>query len=316
MAFLNGWQYRKKITITGATGAGTDYVVLLKVGESSGSTDYDFHLEGLSENFPSNKNDGGDLRFTASDETTLLDFWVEKVEGTAPNRVAYVWVKVSESLDNNVDIYCYFGNSGASNYSNGDNTFLFFDDFNDGVLSTTKWTIDQGSNYEEANDVLKITGNNAYTTILSIQSFNNARRYKCKGRLDTTHLGYYYYIRKYEPYFIVHYESDPNIEAHQVGESGDLIVGDTGLNAPLDAVWEIVWDQNGYADFYINDSLKRQGDTAGTNSSPLGIRVYDDDDYCTWDWIFVSKYVKPEPVFSSAGAIESISRHRGVIAIM
>ena len=57
MAWLPDWTYRKKITITGQTGAGTNYQVLLKVGESSGSIDYDFHVEGHSQVFPSGKND-------------------------------------------------------------------------------------------------------------------------------------------------------------------------------------------------------------------------------------------------------------------
>jgi len=137
--WLAGWKYRKKITIQGATGAGTNYQVLLKVGESSGATGADFHLEGLSANFPSGKNQGGDLRFTASDGGTLLDFWVESVSGTTPNRIAKVWVEVSADLGSNADIFCYFGNSSASNVSNGDNTFHFFDDFDGTSLDTNKW---------------------------------------------------------------------------------------------------------------------------------------------------------------------------------
>ncbi|MCD6124137.1 hypothetical protein J7J62_03075 [bacterium] len=61
MAWLNGWNYRKKITIQGQSGAGTDYQVLLKVGESSGASGCDFHVEGHSSNFPSDQNQSGDL---------------------------------------------------------------------------------------------------------------------------------------------------------------------------------------------------------------------------------------------------------------
>jgi len=113
----------------------------LKIGESSGATGADFNLEGLSAKFPSGKNDGGDLRFTTSDGVTLQGFWVEGVSGTSPNRVAYVWVKVSADLGTNQDIYCYFGNPNATNVSNGDNTFIFFDDFEDGVINTSKWDV-------------------------------------------------------------------------------------------------------------------------------------------------------------------------------
>lgn len=121
--WLTGWQYRKKITINGSSGAGTNYQVLLKVGESSGAAGADFHVNGHSAIFPS-ANNSGDLRFTASDGTTLLDFWVEKVEGTTPNRVAHCWVKVSADLGTNQDIYCYYGNVSATNVSSDTNTFI------------------------------------------------------------------------------------------------------------------------------------------------------------------------------------------------
>ncbi len=138
-SWLSGWQYRKKITITGQSGAGTDYQIKLKVGESSGASGANFHLEGHSSNFPSNSNQSGDLRFTDDDGTTQLDFWVEKVDGTSPNRVATVWVEVKDNLDSNVDIYCYYGNSSAGNVSSGDDTFVFFDDFEESSLKSG-WT--------------------------------------------------------------------------------------------------------------------------------------------------------------------------------
>ena len=154
--WLTGWQYRKRITIQGQSGAGSGYQVLLKVGESSGASGYDFHVEGHSAKFPSDKNDSGDLRFTSSDEITLLPIWVEKVEGTSPNRVAYVWIKISDNLDNNVDIYCYYGNIDASNVSNVNNTFIRVID---GLVGS--WHFDEGS----GNTVYDTSGNNNDGTI-------------------------------------------------------------------------------------------------------------------------------------------------------
>jgi len=139
MSWLIGWDYRKKITLQGSSGAGTNYQILLKVGESFGASGADFHLEGHSANFPSGKNQGGDIRFCSSDGETLLNFWVERVEGSSPNRVAYIWVKIEDNLDSNVEIYIYYGNSSASNYSNGENTFIFFDDFEGDSIDSSKW---------------------------------------------------------------------------------------------------------------------------------------------------------------------------------
>ncbi|KKL05206.1 hypothetical protein LCGC14_2608360, partial [marine sediment metagenome] len=139
MAWLTGWTYRKKVTITGQSGAGTNYQVLFKVGETSGATGEDFDLEGNSTSFPTGKDVGGDLRFTAADGTTLLDFWVEKITGTTPNILAYIWVEVSADLGSNQDIYCYYGNAGASDYSDGDDTFVFYSGFDGGSIDTAKW---------------------------------------------------------------------------------------------------------------------------------------------------------------------------------
>ena len=126
---LSDWQYKKRITIAGSSGAGTNYQVLLKVGESSGASGCDFHVEGHSSKFPSDINDGGDLRFTDNAEANLLNFWVEKVEGSSPNRVAYCWVKVTDDLGSDVDIYCFYGNPSATSVSDGEATFEFFEDF-------------------------------------------------------------------------------------------------------------------------------------------------------------------------------------------
>jgi len=141
---LPEWLYRKKITITGQANAGTNYQVKLLVGESSGSAGVNFHVEGRSLSFPSAKNISGDLRFSNSLKNTLLDFWVESVSGTAPNRIATIWVEVSDNLSSNQDIYCYY-NGLTTNVSNGDNTFCFFDDFDGATIDTTKWTITYGA---------------------------------------------------------------------------------------------------------------------------------------------------------------------------
>ncbi|MBU1151777.1 Ig-like domain-containing protein, partial [Patescibacteria group bacterium] len=63
----SGGTNRKAITLTGQSGAGTDFQIKLAVGESSGSGGADFHLEGNSADFPAEKNDGGDLRFADND---------------------------------------------------------------------------------------------------------------------------------------------------------------------------------------------------------------------------------------------------------
>jgi len=130
MSWLSGYSYRKKVTISGSSGAGENYQVKLSIGSSSGG---DLHLEGHCEDFPN------DIRFTDDDGATLLDYWIED----PTQDPITVWIKVKDNLDNNVDIYIYYGNPSASSASDGDATFEFFDDFTGKSINAkflTNWT--------------------------------------------------------------------------------------------------------------------------------------------------------------------------------
>jgi len=131
-AWLSGWNYRKSHVINSATGAGTDYQVKITAHYGAGTdSNADVYLGNHS------RTDFGDIRFTGSDGTTLLDYWMGNE--TDSNNAVF-WVEVAGNLSTvNQTIYVYYGNSTATT-SNGTNTFLFFDDFNDGSLDTNKWT--------------------------------------------------------------------------------------------------------------------------------------------------------------------------------
>lgn len=136
--WMEGYYRRKQITITGQTGAGTNYVVKMRVGESSASTGVDFHVNSGCRSFPSAKGIGGDLRFTTTDGVSC-EFWVEHITGVAPNRTAHCWVKVPLDLGTNKNIYCYYRRTAAPDYSSIIRTFVLADDFDGAVLDTTKW---------------------------------------------------------------------------------------------------------------------------------------------------------------------------------
>jgi len=320
MAWLSGWQYRKSVTISGSTGAGTNYQVFLKVGESSGATGYNFHLNGHSASFPSDKNQGGDLRFTSSDGSTLLDFWVEKVVGTSPNRTAYIWVEVSDDLSSNRDIYCYFGNSSASNASNGSNTFIFFDDFDS--FNSSNWDV-TGIVYSVSNSIINFRSSGAYFSCLTykVSTFSNLRT-RCLVACSGTLPGIGNIITK----------------ANSTASSfGSLYLGRIDNNGNYGGIAYIDGGGN-----WTNLTNQTKTITDGTYyvvdfskySNNLLINIYNPDysvllnssttnsslssGYCgmwsPWsnktqysDWFFVSKYIFPEPVFSSAGSEEPSS---------
>lgn len=73
------------------------------------------------------KTDFSDVRFTRSDGTTLLDYWLEsKVD----SGYATFWVEMVDNLDStNQTIYVYYGKADATTTSNPQNVFPFYDDF-------------------------------------------------------------------------------------------------------------------------------------------------------------------------------------------
>lgn len=141
MAWLSGWSYRKEISVTGQSGAGTDFQVVFDIGDSAGG---DFHLEGHCTNFPE------DIEVTDNDGTTLLKFYI-------PDKTAdpiEMWVKVADDLGSNQTIYVYYGKSGATTNSNGPDTFISHFDGD-----STGWTeVDPNSHISFANNRLEWAG--------------------------------------------------------------------------------------------------------------------------------------------------------------
>lgn len=71
--------------------------------------------------------DFSDIRFTTSDGTTLMDFWIEYYEASSK---AVVWVEIPNIAANSItSTYLYYCNTSATPASNPVNTFIFFDDF-------------------------------------------------------------------------------------------------------------------------------------------------------------------------------------------
>lgn len=125
MATLAGYSFRKEIDLTGAAGLGTNSHVLLKVGATSSATGEDFDLGGRCSSFPT------DIRFTDNDGETELDFYLEKTTGSGDTALAHLWVEVADSMETSATIYIYYGKSGDTSGSSGDDTFLLFEDFED-----------------------------------------------------------------------------------------------------------------------------------------------------------------------------------------
>jgi hypothetical protein len=133
--WLRPWTYRKGITLSRASGAVSNYQMKLLVGESSGATGEDVDCGGLC------ATDFDDIRFTKSDGTTVLDYWIESISGSTPNQLATIWIEFDSIGTGATTFYMYYGNAGAAAYSNGANTFQVFDHFDGDGVDTGIWSV-------------------------------------------------------------------------------------------------------------------------------------------------------------------------------
>ena len=93
--YENGWSYRRPVSIASPCGAEVaGYQVQISLDSS-----FDFTKA---------KPDGSDLRFTTSDGTTLIPYWLETWDPTGGQ--AKIWVKVPMIPIEGTTLYLYYGN--------------------------------------------------------------------------------------------------------------------------------------------------------------------------------------------------------------
>ncbi len=116
-AWWNGdWQYRIKIDAdAGAKGA--------NIAEPIGRTQILVRLLANNFKFDTAKQDGGDIRFVASDDRTPLHYHIEKFDGLV-DQVALIWVDVPDLAPGaTTSFYMYWGNDKANDASDSHATY-------------------------------------------------------------------------------------------------------------------------------------------------------------------------------------------------
>ena len=160
-------------TLSNSGGGTWEYYKEVTISENSGTTLTDYHvLVQLSGNdFPTNTRfDGADIRFTDANENEL-NYWVESWDYSAKN--AKIWVKVpSIEGGGSTIIRLYYGNPIASSSSNGDSTFILFDDFLVTNLDTNKWVEWNSPTYTISNGLITFTSNDDITVHRGLLSLN------------------------------------------------------------------------------------------------------------------------------------------------
>lgn len=117
------WHWRRPITIHNSGSALSNYEFRMTIDTAS-LVDTGRML-----------SNGNDIRFTASDGTTNLPYWIESDMDSGST---VIWVNTPSLPTGDTVIYLYYGNTSAAAASNGDDVFIFFDDFESGTENWTK----------------------------------------------------------------------------------------------------------------------------------------------------------------------------------
>ncbi|MDD4027356.1 MAG: DUF2341 domain-containing protein [Candidatus Shapirobacteria bacterium] len=122
------WHYRKAISISNTSGSDlTDFQVSVSIGTSQLIADGKM------------QTDCDDIRITDINGN-LLPHWIETNGLNSCNQLnSVVWIKATSLPTSGSTLYVYYGNSSANSTSNGNNVFIFFDDFNGSFVNTDKW---------------------------------------------------------------------------------------------------------------------------------------------------------------------------------
>ncbi|MBU7030457.1 MAG: DUF2341 domain-containing protein [Theionarchaea archaeon] len=137
------WSYYKQISVSNFS---SNYQYKVTIHKGSGTDDADdVYLNNHCQ------DDFDDIRFRGSDKTTELDHYRESyTEGDS----AVFWVELPATEQS---IYIFYGNPSASSASNGENTFIFFDDCESGSPTDT-WSENDASR----GDMSYVSGSGEY----------------------------------------------------------------------------------------------------------------------------------------------------------
>jgi len=281
MGVLAGWRYRRPITINNSNNSSslTNYQILTTLDTAS--------LISAGKM----RSDGGDIRFTDSDGTTLLNYWVESGINTSST---YIWVKVPSIPANSTKtIYVYYGNPNATSLSNGDNTFDFFDDFTGSSLNPAKWSSSSGASVSNGELILGAGGYVISSTSFSGNIMVKDRRMITSDYdLDTNFR--YVDSNNYYNGRISTYASEGIQLQKYVGGSETHISG--SVAGSLNTYYVV---QSWIVDSTVGTSNPTLGTVTQTwsyfSQGYIRLRAQNGGKF---DWIFVRKYTSPEPTTS------------------
>ncbi|KAF5425942.1 Lysophospholipase L1, partial [Candidatus Methanomarinus sp.] len=291
--WLSGWLYRMPIEINNTGNVLTYY-------------QYNFTVDSASLVAAGKMNaNGSDCRITSDDNYTLQPFWNET---SWNNSSTMIWVNASTLVNvTNTTHYMYYGNSMANDISNGNNTFDFFDNFED-LVGWSDVLFFSGNNYSTSTivnnhlHIAVITNDNRVGACTDCGVLSQGQRIEAKvdSRIATADIN----TELYHSYGNL-YENDPCVGSTPDYEVWGMI-GGNGFNIYDTANADDV-PTYPYIEYRSNDHLH-----FGSRELPNRISVdsnWDDYNY-RWgvysnhigtldvDWVFVRQFNATEPSMS------------------
>ena len=311
------WEYYKQLDISNFD---DNYQVKVTVYSGSGSDSTNtIYCDNKCSSFPN------DIRFgTTSDPSTAsqLPQWIEQSDSSS----AIIWVRLPSTTISS--IYMFIGNSNASQYSDANNTFIWFDDFSgnyhslsdytivdagdndspsDWVMDTTNKKIIQHSNIYDSGDEfgsVLLVGRNLKDISISvkIKEVDNDEIGLLFGYQDSTHYYCTYLNNQTTPYWAIVKDGANRRATNYLASSNSNQPNTTTVYK-----MEVKYYGNGNIYYYIDDNLKLNATDTSYESGDLGIMTDGCDEGEFHANFIVRKYSSPESTLTPTGDWVSLS---------
>ena len=258
------------------------------------------------------RTDFGDVRFTSDDGITEIPYWMEeKVDGD----YAIFWVKVPSipASPDTVTIYIYYGNPSATTTSNGEATFPdLFDHFDNGQIDNPPWV--EAVDASESGTEVKIgDAINDYDYIRTSNTlFTPGKAVRARVKITNTTTAGWLGLKPYG--------TDGDEMLNGMGwEDATKVCRFTYVNGAtynklyydgdprnVYKIYEIAWAPNKLVFYADGETNEATSDLPDDPSFAIRFVAYDANQYVYVDWVFIRKFVDPEPSHGEWGSEESL----------
>lgn len=301
---IPGWTYRMKIDVENTGNALNNFQASLNINTAELIADGKI------------QPNGNDIRFIDENDN-MLSYWIQP--GTINTTHTTIWIKLKEMPTGSSTIYMYYGNSDAVGGTSGESTFIFFDDFSEGL---SNWSNNAGNAYI-ANNKLHLettseSNNEGFVkTTQAVSSESILSNIYISGIQGDTpkQAGVAQIDDSNNGYALTSYNSEVGEQMYMSGLSNHQdscfgfwrIYGPGNLTDGLNGEWSFTWSGfNRQKGWHIKSNGSQDASLVSSDSTyhqPSdfynGILAYGSNVHVTVDWIFSRKY-NPNSVSLSA----------------